>query len=147
MSGSSVAIAERSGKLLSEIAPSIQKSSKLIQEISASSTEQNTGASQINTALQQLNQVVQSNASAAEEMAASAEELLQHSGQLDEAVTILTAREANGLKSKKVSHHPTPSSNGHKTFKAAVNTVKKGASINMQHDAVSDADFETYHSH
>lgn len=143
VSGSSVAIAEKSGRLLSGIVPSIQKSSKLIQEISASSTEQNTGAHQINTALQQLNQVVQSNASAAEEMAASAEELLQHSGQLDEAVSILTAKESTNRTTQKaharkeVHSSSNGAANGH-------TVLKKGTAINMKNDLASDADFEPY---
>jgi methyl-accepting chemotaxis protein len=151
VSGSSVAIAERSGKLLGEIVPVIQKSSQLIQEISASSIEQNTGASQINTALQQLNQVVQSNASSSEEMAAAAEELLMHSNQLNEAVSILTAKEMKAVvpartKANLASYAAdTHSSNGHgKMMPAKVASHKNGVSLNMNHDTSSDVDFEPY---
>lgn len=147
VSGSSVAIAEKSGRLLSEIVPVIQNSSKLIQEISASSTEQNTGANQINTALQQLNQVVQSNASSSEEMAASAEELLLHSNQLNEAVAILTAREVSthsgGSKRSNGASHGQATSYG--AVKGTGTTAKKGVSFSMDSNGVSDSDFETYH--
>ena len=44
-------------------------------EISAASSEQNSGAEQINTAMIQLEQVIQQNASLSEEMAATAESL------------------------------------------------------------------------
>ncbi len=87
LSKSGVTIAEKSGKLLEMIVPEIQKTSKLVQEISLSSIEQNTGASEVNNALQQLNQVIQQNAAISEQMAASSEEL---SGQADHLKDIIT---------------------------------------------------------
>lgn len=70
-----VEISDNAGKLLAEIVPEIQKTSNLVQEISAASVEQSSGANQVNTAIQQLNQVTQQNAAASEELASSAEEL------------------------------------------------------------------------
>ena len=75
VSKNSVEIAHQSGDMLNKIVPEIQKTSDLIQEISASSTEMSNGADQINNAIQQLNKVVQQNAANAEEMAATSEEL------------------------------------------------------------------------
>lgn len=86
LSKSGVVIAEKSGKLLEELVPEIQKTSKLVQEISLSSIEQNTGANEVNKALQQLNQVIQQNAATSEEMAASAEELASQADQLKEVI-------------------------------------------------------------
>ncbi|OKY75002.1 MAG: chemotaxis protein, partial [Desulfobulbaceae bacterium DB1] len=68
LSTSSVAIAEQAGDMLNKMLPDIQKTAELVQEISASSKEQDSGAEQINKAIQQLDQVIQQNASAAEEM-------------------------------------------------------------------------------
>jgi methyl-accepting chemotaxis protein len=73
--------------MLTEVVPNIQKTSDLIQEITASSTEQSAGAEQINNAIQNLNVVVQENASTAEEMAASAEELNNQAEVLKDAVS------------------------------------------------------------
>jgi methyl-accepting chemotaxis protein len=70
-----VEVAEAAGELLTKLVPDIRKTAELVQEISAASAEQNTGASQINKAIQQLDQVIQQNASASEEMASTAEEL------------------------------------------------------------------------
>jgi methyl-accepting chemotaxis protein len=78
----SVDVAQKSGELLSAVVPNIQKTSDLVQEISASSMEQNAGAEQVNSAIQQLNQVVQENAATSEEMAAGAEELSTQAEQL-----------------------------------------------------------------
>ncbi|MBF0108014.1 MAG: HAMP domain-containing protein [Magnetococcales bacterium] len=75
LSTSSVSVAEKAGGIINTLVPDIQKTAELIQEIAASSQEQNQGASQINQAIQQLDQVIQQNAGAAEEMAATAEEL------------------------------------------------------------------------
>ncbi len=83
----SVNIALKSGELLNEIVPVIQQTSELVQEITASSIEQSTGADQINNAIQTLNKVVQENAATAEEMAASAEELNAQSEDLQSAVS------------------------------------------------------------
>ncbi len=82
VSSSSVEIAEKAGELLTKIVPDIQKTSELVQEISAASNEQNTGADQINRALQQLDQVIQQNATASEEMSSTSEELAGQAEQL-----------------------------------------------------------------
>lgn len=72
---SSVQIAEKAGKMLAKIVPSIRRTAELVQEISAASNEQNTGSEQINKAIQQLDQVIQQNASTSEELASQAEQL------------------------------------------------------------------------
>ncbi|EHJ48614.1 methyl-accepting chemotaxis sensory transducer [Solidesulfovibrio carbinoliphilus subsp. oakridgensis] len=86
LSASSLAVAEGAGKLLEKLVPDILKTSDLVQEIAASSTEQSAGASQVNRALQQLDQVVQQNASASEELASTAEELSSQAEQLQATI-------------------------------------------------------------
>ena len=75
LTSSSVAIAEHAGQMLMELVPNIQKTAELVQEISAASNEQDSGAEQINKAIQQLDQVIQENASTSEELAGQAEQL------------------------------------------------------------------------
>ena len=77
VSKSSVRVAELSGKLLADIVPDIQNTSRLVQEISAASIEQNSGTNQINSAIQQLNQVTQQNAAASEELSSQADKMLE----------------------------------------------------------------------
>jgi methyl-accepting chemotaxis protein len=79
-----VSLAERAGKLLDEMVPSINKTSDLVQEIASASQEQTAGVGQINNAMGQLNKATQQNASASEELAATAEELGGQAGQLQE---------------------------------------------------------------
>ncbi|MER2543868.1 MAG: methyl-accepting chemotaxis protein, partial [Candidatus Accumulibacter phosphatis] len=83
----SVKLAERAGSLLTEMLPSIKKTSDLVQEITAASQEQNSGVGQINGAMGQLNQATQQNASASEELAATAEEMGSQAEQLQELMT------------------------------------------------------------
>ena len=86
LSSNSVRIAEKAGAMLNLMVPDIQKTAELVQEISASSREQDTGAEQINKAMQQLDQVIQQNASAAEEMSSTAEELSSQAEQLQSSI-------------------------------------------------------------
>ncbi|MBI5847451.1 MAG: PAS domain-containing protein [Nitrospirae bacterium] len=87
LSTTSVQVAEKAGEMLTKLVPDIQKTAELVQEISAASNEQNTGAEQINKAIQQLDQVIQQNAAASEEMASTSEELASQAEQLQSTVT------------------------------------------------------------
>jgi methyl-accepting chemotaxis protein len=71
----SVKVAERSGKLLGELVPAIRKTTDLVQEVAAASSEQSTGVRQINQAMSRVDDVTQRNASAAEELASTSEEM------------------------------------------------------------------------
>ncbi|HEX2982834.1 MAG TPA: methyl-accepting chemotaxis protein, partial [Ignavibacteriales bacterium] len=87
LSSQSVGIAEKAGSMLDQIVPDIQKTAELVQEITASSAEQNSGAGQINNAIQQLNQVIQQNASASEELSSTSEELTSQAEQLQQTIS------------------------------------------------------------
>jgi methyl-accepting chemotaxis protein len=86
LSASSVQIAEKAGEMLARIVPDIQRTADLVQEITAASNEQSSGATQINRAIQQLDQVVQQNASASEEMASTSAELLSQAEQMQNTI-------------------------------------------------------------
>ena len=98
LSASSVEVAEKAGELLGKMVPDIQKTAELVQEISAASREQDTGAEQINKAIQQLDTVIQQNASAAEEMAATAEELSSQATQLQDTIAFFRLDEHGAAK-------------------------------------------------
>jgi len=87
LSSSTVETAEHAGKMLDALVPNIVKTAELVQDITASSNEQNAGADQINRAITQLDLVIQNNASAAEEMASTSEELSGQSHQLELAIS------------------------------------------------------------
>ncbi|MFE8070309.1 methyl-accepting chemotaxis protein [Marinobacteraceae bacterium S3BR75-40.1] len=92
----SVSVAEDAGRLLEQLVPNIQKTSDLVQEISAASEEQATGVNQINTAMTQLTSVTQQNASGSEELAATAEEMSSQAEQLVSTMSFFKVNEGNG---------------------------------------------------
>jgi len=115
----SVELAEKAGGLLSEIVPNIRKTSDLVQEISAASSEQSSGVGQINAAVGQLNQTTQQNASSSEELAATSEEMSSQAEQLQQTMAFfkldgagqhrsftLAQRKTNLPASKKVAIKP-----------------------------------------
>ncbi len=156
LSGTTVKVSEKAGEMLEKLVPDIQKTAELVQEITAASKEQETGAEQINKALQQLEKVIQQNASASEEMASTTEELSGQSDQLmgalgffrtgDDAparaarpATVKAARpaEATSVKVQKPNGHAVPPA-----MKAA---AKSGVALKMKEKSDNlDKEFERY---
>jgi methyl-accepting chemotaxis protein len=91
---SSVELAERAGKLLDEIVPNIRKTSDLVQEIAAASSEQSSGVAQINSAVVQLSQTTQQNAASSEELAATSEEMSSQAEQLQQTMAFFKLESA-----------------------------------------------------
>ena len=86
LSGSSVQLAERAGRLLEQIVPDIQRTAGLVGEITAASREQSEGTEQLTRAVQQLDRVTQQNAASAQELSATAEELSAQAQALQNSV-------------------------------------------------------------
>ncbi|ACH39948.1 methyl-accepting chemotaxis sensory transducer, class 34H [Citrifermentans bemidjiense Bem] len=147
LSVSSVEVAEKAGEMLSGILPDIQKTAELVQEINASSKEQDTGAQQINKAIQQLDQVIQQNASASEEMASTAEELSSQSAQLQSTISFFRVDGSNAQ------HAPASRPLTKSAAKSEAKVAKQPAKVQTRkavgHDLVlnevdSDSDFERF---
>jgi methyl-accepting chemotaxis protein len=146
LSSSSVSIAEKSGKLLETIVPDIQKTSKLVQEISASSMEQNSSAEQVNTALQQLNQIIQQNAASSEEMASNAEELSSQAEQLKETISFFKVgdhRRQTTQVSHKNAHNFTQTYKPKQQVKKKMNGASYSLSTNGHGDSL-DSEYEKF---
>ncbi len=94
LAGSSMKIAERSGRLLTALVPAIRKTAELVQEVAAASQEQGTGVSQINKSMEQVEQITQRNASAAEELASTAQELASQAETLQSTMAFFRVKEA-----------------------------------------------------
>ncbi len=107
LSSSSVEIAEQAGSMLQVIVPEIQKTAELVQEISAASKEQDSGAEQINKSIQQLDQVIQKNAAATEEMASTSEELSAQAEHLQQMVAVFKLDEGHLLSKKQEGAAPS----------------------------------------
>ncbi len=86
LSKNGLSLTQEAGAKLAEMLPEIEKTTNLVQEISAASNEQTNGAGQVNSTMQQLNDVAQQNAAASEELASNAEELNSQAAQLKEVI-------------------------------------------------------------
>ncbi|WP_224981968.1 methyl-accepting chemotaxis protein [Geomonas agri] len=148
LSANSLDVAEKAGGMLVQMVPDILKTAELVQEISAASREQGTGAEQINKAVQQLDQVIQQNASASEEMASTAEELSSQAEVLQSSISFFkidggsTAPRPCTPQAK--ARKAIPSS--HTLRKAGVSQQPKerhGVDIDIRHDTF-DQGFEAY---
>lgn len=94
--------AEGAGKMLEKLVPEIRKTAELVQEISAASGEQSTGAGQINLALQELDKVVQQNAAAAEQMAAASQELSSQADILQSSIAFFKMSGGENRRSREI---------------------------------------------
>ena len=129
--------------------PDIQKTAELVQEISASSKEQDTGAEQISKAIQQLDTVIQQNASASEEMASTSEELSSQAEQLKDTISFFTIDAGSGEKKQlKIAHQSHVSRPAAKkpTQRPITAAGPGGVLINMGQGHVDklDEQFESY---
>jgi methyl-accepting chemotaxis protein len=89
LASSSVRVAERSSTLLSDLIPSIKKTTELVEEVAAGSNEQATGVQQMTRAMSQVDQVTERNAASAEQLASTAEEMTAQAQALRELVSAM----------------------------------------------------------
>jgi methyl-accepting chemotaxis protein len=153
LSATTLRVSEKSGEMLDKLVPDIQRTAELVQEISAASKEQDTGAEQINKALQQLEQVIQQNASASEEMASTTEELTGQSDQLVSALGFFhTGDEGGGGRKAANSKAARPAQSAPaKAAKSGGHSANAGAKtgggvilrLKDKHDEL-DGEFERY---
>ncbi|KAA0888822.1 methyl-accepting chemotaxis protein [Oryzomonas rubra] len=131
LSTRSVQVAEAAGDMLDRMLPDIQKTAELVQEISASSKEQDTGAEQINKAIQQLDSVIQQNASASEEMASTSEELSGQAEQLKDSISFfrIDAGQARGSQSPRPARKNVQIA--HVARNVSAPAVRKGSGISL----------------
>jgi len=145
LSSSGMDIAERSGKLLEQVVPDIEKTSKLVHEISISGKEQNVSAEQINSALQQLNKVVQQNATVSEEVSASSEELMVQAEQLRQAIGFFKINLKNSYKpALNVTAKSKPVAKNLLKNKTTISSKQNGMAIAMKNGDALDNDYERY---
>ncbi len=161
LSATSVDVAVKAGEMLAKLVPDIQKTSELVQEISAASNEQNSGADQINKALQQLDQVIQQNAGGAEELSSTSEELASQSVQLQNSIEffkiseeriahkarVITAKAGPRAERKVKAAHPLHGAHAGAKAIGEARQEQKGATLDLGakpgHDK-DDSEFEKY---
>jgi methyl-accepting chemotaxis protein len=147
---SSVEISETAGRMLEKIVPDIRKTSELVQEINAASTEQHSGSDQINQALQQLDSVIQQNSAASEEISSTAEVLSAQAEQLKGTIRFFKidpSRASTETKALKKRPMVTAAPGARRPEARSSNSVK-GVSLDMDDQFpagdILDDDFEKY---
>jgi methyl-accepting chemotaxis protein len=158
LSSSSVEVAEKAGDMLEKMVPDIQKTAELVQEISAASTEQTSGAEEINKAIQQLDQVVQQNASASEEVSSTAEELSNQAQQMQKAMSFFHISESGKVQDSigaspqpsvqaqppKPMNHSKALQSGFSSRMIDAQSPEAGLTLDMQAEDSEDQQFERY---
>jgi len=86
LASQTVSLSSTSGEKLAKLVPDIQRTAELIEEISAASSEQQSGVEQITKAIHQLDKITQDNASSSEELASTSELLADQARQLDKTI-------------------------------------------------------------
>ena len=86
ISSDGVRLSERARENTKDILPEIEKTSRLIDELSAAMDEQTAGFAEISSSINLLSDVSQQNAASSEEMAASADKLLESATALKNAI-------------------------------------------------------------
>jgi methyl-accepting chemotaxis protein len=158
---------ENASRRMTDLIPQIKKTSSLVQEISAASNEQTTGADQINIAIQKLSEYTQESAAASEEMATSSEELQNQASAIEELIAFFKTRgydqqelitqslhQTNGYQRKNASRetkihtqeHNKPLPTQEKKQENVLRESKeKGVPINLTSQKTEqDSDYETF---
>ncbi|MGF1445429.1 MAG: methyl-accepting chemotaxis protein [Pikeienuella sp.] len=86
LSTETVDVSTEAGRMLGALVPNIQRTSDLVQEITAATREQQIGAEQINQAIRDLDRVISNNAASAEETARTTDELASEASVLRDLV-------------------------------------------------------------
>ncbi|MGL1891667.1 MAG: methyl-accepting chemotaxis protein [Spirochaetaceae bacterium] len=156
LASGSVKIAEDAGTTIMAMIPDIQHTAELIQEISASSNEQNSGAEQINQAIMQLDKVIQQNAAVSEESSSMAEEL---SGQSELLKEVISFFKMSNLDEAKYQNKAISGINSSKLKPKHNDTVQKKMSLDInkgldisldgdehytEHNDLLDKDYEQF---
>ncbi|MBN2010800.1 HAMP domain-containing protein [candidate division KSB1 bacterium] len=144
LASNTVEVAEQAGNMLKKLVPDIQKTAELVQEISAASAEQQSGAQQVNAAIQQLDQVIQQNASASEQMASMSEELSQQASDLQTTIEFFKIKhEQISLSRNRTQQRTAAPTARRKSAKVSVHAAK-GIQLDMPGQFTDDEEFEKY---
>ena len=140
--GKGFAVGANAGDIIRRIVPDIRKTAGLVQEIAASSREQNAGADQIGKAIGQLDTVIQQNAGASEELASMAEELAGQARQLQDTVAYFKVMHGEDSRTEQI--EPAIAERSREYSRAR--THERGLALRKEvaHRTIADQEFEAY---
>lgn len=137
LAGRTMALSHGSGEKLNKLVPGIERTAELVEEISAASSEQQSGVDQISRAIHQLDSIIQSNASSSEELAATSETLAIQAEQLKKTIDYFNI----GNDTKKSPVRPATPSRKPEPKKIEAREI---IPIESPADALDDDDFDTF---
>jgi methyl-accepting chemotaxis protein len=100
------ALVDEAGRTMADVVQSVKRVTDLMGEITAASTEQQTGIEQVNRAVAQMDEVTQQNAALVEEATAAAQSMASQSSTLKEMVSVfrLSGAQTSDLRSISTRH-------------------------------------------
>jgi methyl-accepting chemotaxis protein len=146
LSAETVTVSGEAGRMLETLVPNIQRTADLVQEISAATREQNTGAEQINQAIRDLDRIIQQNAAAAQQSAATSDELAGQAGRLNGifAYFQLAADTAAPVSAAAPPRAKAPAAKPAPAAPAGVDETIAGFDLDLAAEEISDAKFQSY---
>ncbi len=102
LSSITVVAAEKAGERLAKLVPEIQKTSELVQEISAASQQHDAGTDEINNALSQLDKVVKQSTNSSHELNLAAEGLSSQVSSQRQSINFFKLDEIRSGEDKKI---------------------------------------------
>jgi len=144
LSTETVDVSGEAGRMLETLVPNIQRTADLVQEISASTREQNVGAEQINQAIRDLDRVIQQNAAAAEESAATSQELASQSDELTSVISYFDVGTVAAKAKGKTKPRPSPRKSVSASALDQPATDVEAFDLDLAAEDVSDENFQRY---
>jgi len=86
--GTGTSLVDEAGRTMADVVQAVKRVTDLMGEISAASTEQQTGIEQVNQAVMQMDEVTQQNAALVEQASAAAQSMASQSSTLREMVSV-----------------------------------------------------------
>ncbi len=141
LSSHGVHVSTQAGTILNDLVPDMERTSEMVDEIAASSMQQQSGTEQINAALGQLTIIVQQNSASAEEMASTAEELTQQADELSKLIAYFKTDEQSVAQPelKRVARDSMPISYAHQQLHSRHHQVKHQPEV-----SVPELEYEMY---
>src|SRR5471030_666243 len=94
-------LVDEAGRTMADVVQSVKRVTDLMGEISAASTEQQTGIEQVNQAVMQMDEVTQQNAALVEQASAAAQSMASQSSALREMVSVFRLSGASSSESNR----------------------------------------------
>ena len=137
-------LVDEAGKTMTEILNAVRRTTDIMADISAASSEQSAGIDQVNKAIIQMDEVTQQNAALVEEMAAAAESMEQEAKKLTEAVSVFKLDDAEETESSSRRFTASPIAKPAARHELATLQGKHGSRPEKTHTEKKDGEWQEF---